>query len=155
MTEIERARAHFEQFHRRTRMSGFVPSPSPDELEARRAQERSEAEASLAGSLDGLADDVRKQIIDRVTASRREALIEGLIRALPPKIEPVPHSIEGCGIANAEERRILDAGMLVRVRSDFCNDPACKHVRRGLSRARHDRAHEAAVRLAAEGYAVH
>jgi hypothetical protein len=154
-TQIAEAMAHAATHHRRTRASGFVPGPSADELTARKIAEREQAEASMDDVLDGLPDEIRERILDQVVLSRRQARLALTTSMLPEKREPVPCGIAGCGTPNADERKVIAAGKLVRVRSDSCNDPDCTHVRRGLSRERHDNAHRAAARLTAEGYAVH
>lgn len=137
---IAEAAAHFQRFHARPRRrSGFVPALTPKQIEASRAEKRRRAEQALGEAIDGLPDDLREEIVRRTVAAQDDTAIELLASALPPKREPVPHGIEGCGEANAEERRIIAAGLLVRVRDDVCNDPGCRLAR--LPRDRHVRAH--------------
>lgn len=121
MTDIEKALQHFRRYHARHRQSGWAPNPTPEEHEARRAEEQRVAEESL-GDLSELSADLRAELVDRVIRARREARVNALIAALPKRREPAPHRLEGCGWPTPEERQIIARGHLVRVRNDIRND---------------------------------
>lgn len=139
---VAEATEHQRRFHQRARRHGSVPNPTPQQLQAARDARRAEALDALGDTLSQLGPEARAAALDRVDELQRRAAASALSAALPPKQEPVPHGIEACGWPTSQERRVLDEGRLVRVRSDRCNHPRCRFAR--LPEDRHARIHERA-----------